>query len=289
MFGYVRAYKPQMRFCEYDTYKAVYCTLCRRQGRLFGIMSRFALRYDIQFLALLCVSVSERFFGFERKRCVVNPLKKCCFCNKEQNGDFDYPAAAAMILVYYKLIDNCRDGRGAVKLFWRILRALFSRKHKKAAAMFPNVEKICAEYYASQCKLESERNAGLDEAAEPTAAALAELFALCDKTQEDILRTFGYGLGRWVYISDALADLRDDIKNGSFNPLSPYTERLSVREIAEKIAEPNLNQCAAVCADSLEALKVYRFRPILENVVYLGLENSYKAIKKSEDSHEKPL
>ena len=32
MFGYVKPCSAQLRVCEYETYKAVYCGLCKQLG-----------------------------------------------------------------------------------------------------------------------------------------------------------------------------------------------------------------------------------------------------------------
>ena len=59
MFGYVRACKPELKIKEYETYKAVYCSLCRLMGREYGLWSRFTLSYDFTFLALLNMSLKS--------------------------------------------------------------------------------------------------------------------------------------------------------------------------------------------------------------------------------------
>ena len=43
MFGYVRPYKPELRFKEFDAYKAVYCSLCKEIGRRYGRVLRLTL------------------------------------------------------------------------------------------------------------------------------------------------------------------------------------------------------------------------------------------------------
>lgn len=278
MFGFVRAYKPQMRFCEYDIYKAVYCTLCRRQGEIYGPLARMALSYDVQFLALVCIALTENFYGLERGKCKANPFKKCMYCKQQQNTLLDYPAAVAMILTYYKLLDNVSDERGIRRLKYRAALTLFSKKHKKAANLYPRVEEICQNYYNEQCAVEKAEHVSLDMAAEPTANALAAIFTECDESQSSALSAFGYNLGKWIYLLDAGADLKEDLKKGAFNPLRPLEREMPIAEIYETKLEPNLNICASVCAEQLKALRLQRFQPIIENVVYLGLENAYKHI-----------
>ena len=98
MFGYIKACKPELKVKEYDIYKAVYCSLCKKLGKSYGLLSRFTLSYDFTFLALLNMSLKDGCDGFERKRCAFNPLKKCNYCKNDSVTDM--PAAAAIIMLY---------------------------------------------------------------------------------------------------------------------------------------------------------------------------------------------
>ena len=114
MFGYIRAEKGELKVKEYDTYKAIYCSLCKKLGKNYGILSRMTLSYDFTFLALLNMSLQNSCTKFERKRCAFNPLKKCNYC--EKTDDLKMPSAAAMIMLYYKIKDNIADEKGIKKL-----------------------------------------------------------------------------------------------------------------------------------------------------------------------------
>ena len=52
------------------------------------------------------------------------------------------PAAAAMIMLYYKLLDNIEDEKGAKKFAYTIIKPFFKKAHKKAAKDYPKLEKI---------------------------------------------------------------------------------------------------------------------------------------------------
>ena len=58
MFGYIRTDTPELRVRENEYYKAVYCGMCRAQGKCTGQCSRLTLSYDMVFLALLRLAVS---------------------------------------------------------------------------------------------------------------------------------------------------------------------------------------------------------------------------------------
>lgn len=77
MFGYVTAYKPELKVKEYEAYKGVYCTLCKEMGREYGILSRFLLSYDGAFYVIYKLSLSDCKLNASKSRCTFNPSKKC--------------------------------------------------------------------------------------------------------------------------------------------------------------------------------------------------------------------
>lgn len=284
MFGYVRAFQPQLRVCEYQAYKGVYCSLCRAQGRLFGPLSRFSLSYDIAFLAMLHLSVQGGCGGFTEKHCVFNPLKKCKYC-KQGDEALSYAASVAMLLSYYKLRDNIDDSRGIKKLGCGLLHPYFNRKRKKAARLYPEAAKIAQAYYQSQRQVEALPTPGLDAAAEPTAKALEALFALCAGEKEARpLARMGYCIGKWIYLLDAGADFEKDQKTGAFNPLKAGYSGGDIPVYLQECLLPNLNVCITECASAFELAECKDFRPIIENVIYLGLKHTQATILCKEKS-----
>lgn len=275
MFGYIRIAKPELKVKEYEMYKAVYCSLCRTLGKNYGIWSRFTLSYDFTFLALLNMSMKDGCDPIEKKRCVCNPLKKCNFCKNDEA--LLMPSAAAMIMMYYKLLDNINDEKGFKKVGYIIIKPLFSHARNKAKKDYPQIDKIISEYITAQNALERDGCTELDKAADPTAKALAELLQLCsdDERQKRILERIGYCLGRFIYLIDAAYDLPQDIKKGSYNCLKYETEG-EPSEYAKKRIVPQLYFCSNEAGKAFELLEVKKYKPILGNIIYLGLEDTFK-------------
>ena len=275
MFGYIRIAKPELKIKEYETYKAVYCTLCRTLGKDYGIWTRFTLSYDFTFLALLNMSLSDGSDEAERKRCTCNPLKKCNYCKSDEK--IKMPAAAAMIMVYYKLLDNIADEKGIKKIGCIMLKPLFSHAHKKAARLYPQVEEIISQYISEQSALEKDGCTELDRAADPTAKALSSILQLCsdDSMQKRVLDRIGYCLGRYIYILDAACDLPDDIESGSYNCLKASLEG-NPEKIVKDRAVPQLYFCVNESGKAFELLDIKKYRTILGNIIYLGLEDTFK-------------
>lgn len=282
MFGYVRAFIPELRVRESEIYKAVYCTLCKELGRSYGVFSRLTLSYDFAFLALLRLSLAEQCTGFEQKRCAFNPMKKCKYC-KNVGTLFEPVTAAAMIMLYYKLRDNIADSSGFKRLGYRLLLPLYSRPHKKAAKAFPALEQTAADYIAAQNRLEAAGEISTDRAAEPTAEMLSAIFALCGNSDSEkrILSRMGYCLGRWVYFMDAAADLEQDRRSGNYNVL---LRRGGDAAALRKAIEPSLNLCVGEVAKAAELLEIRRYGDIIRNVCYLGLPHMQKKLLTDEQT-----
>lgn len=273
MFGYIRACKPEMRLKEFEMYKAVYCSLCKELGRLYGPLARMTLSYDFAFLAILNMSLSSDKCSLTRKICTCNPLKKCQYLSDK--SDLEMPASAAMIMLYYKLLDNIEDEKGVKKLLYLALRGIYSKAHKKAAKEHPHIEEIFSEYIKEQKTLEAENCQSPDKAADPTAKALSKVFQLCseDEMQKRILSRMGYCIGRYIYLLDATCDLEEDIKKGNYNPLKTFAEDKDYRK---NIIIPQLYIAAAETAKAFELLEVQKMKNILDNIIYLGLEDTFK-------------
>lgn len=273
MFGYIRAYKPEMRIKEFEMYKAVYCSLCKELGKAYGPFARLTLSYDFAFLSILAMSLKKDSCSISRKMCTSNPLKKCQYLDDRQ--DLKMPAAAAMIMLYYKLLDNIEDEKGIKSLGYKLIKGIYSSAHKKAAKSYPEIEKIFAEYISAQKKLESENCQSPDAAADPTAKALSLVFELCseDPLEKRVLSRMGYCMGRYIYLLDAAVDLEDDLKKGNYNPLKTTAED---KNYVKNVIVPQLYISAAETAKAFELLDCKKLKNILDNIIYLGLEDTFK-------------
>lgn len=287
MFGYVRAFKPYMRVFEYDIYKAVYCGLCKDMGRRYGFFTRFSLSYDFTFLALTELSLKDKMLDAEMQRCVAHTLKKtmCATCK----NDMGYSSAAAVILTYHKLRDDIADKGIKGKLTAMAALPFFKKPYRQAAKKYPDLAPKIEKAMALQTKIEREKTAGIDLACEPTAQMMAAVFGglSSDSEKKALLERFGYLLGRYVYITDALDDLRDDYRQGGYNPLLRVFD---VKQGEEKIPADKLKSIRRYADDSInftlgELAEIYvrldfkRYRDILDNIIYLGLRNTYTSVK----------
>ncbi len=287
MFGYVRPQKSELLVREFEQYKGVYCSLCRALGKRYGIASRLALNYDCTFYAMLLLSRNKDCTGFRVGRCVVNPVKKCTYCNA---GEKELTSAAALtvIMTYYKIRDNISDSKFAGKLTGYLLLPFAAYARKKAARDFPKMDSIVSEAIVQQGQMERAENPGIDSCAEPTANMLKQIFSDGDTTENNnaetrILEQVGYYLGRWVYLIDAADDLEKDIRTASFNPFIlqyKLTKNTSTEEIrsAKETANQVLNLTLSQLIAAFRLMDIEHFGSILNNIICEGLPEMQKEI-----------
>ena len=267
MLGYVRAYKPEMRFREYDVYKGVYCTLCKTLLRRYSPLGQLFLSYDAAFLALVLLGLSDRCPESKPSRCCYNPAKKCLSCGRGEIQDFC--ADVSVILFYYKIMDDLHDRGFGRRVLAVLLFPIAWCMRRKAKRLQPEAERIVCDSMRRQSAAEAQ-NASTDAAADPSASALAQLGALYVQS-EDFSR-FCYLIGRFVYIIDAVDDVRKDIHRGNFNPLKARYQQN--QETFAEYAMELLNLTIAELVKTFDRLTFARYKEIIYNVVFDGLYNS---------------
>ena len=113
MFGYVVVNKPELKFREFDVYRAYYCGLCHSLSKRHGLSGQLTLSYDMTFLVILLSSLYEPEHSVTSKRCIVHPIKRHNIISSEFT---DYVADMNVILSYFKCLDDWHDDRSVLKL-----------------------------------------------------------------------------------------------------------------------------------------------------------------------------
>ncbi|HEX2986391.1 MAG TPA: DUF5685 family protein [Caproiciproducens sp.] len=299
VFGYIKPQKSELLVREYEQYKGIYCSLCRQLGESYGFTARLALSYDCTFYAMLLLAFRPVCPGFQTKRCVVNPLKKCVFCTSGED-EFKMASALCVLMTYYKIRDDIQDGRLRGKLRGYPLLVLASHAKNRAARDFPELDSIIAEMMEQQKTVERSSDSGIDGSAEPTAAMLMKIFELSagpteapEGAQKRVLRQVGYYLGRWIYLIDAADDIEKDLKLKSFNPfvIQYHLEQDTIKiNQAKEAANQVLNMTLAQLIAALNLLKFRHFGPVIENTIKKGLPSiQQELLFKKENSNVRPL
>ena len=283
MFGYIKPFRPELKIREAEDYKAVYCGLCKELGRSYGIFARMTLSYDFAFMAMLFMSLDKKSCpSFEKCSCIAHPFKKQCRCLG--NRAISLSARAAMILTYYKLKDDLSDKGFFKKIAAAVLFPFAASARKKALSFGEEaifIDNSAAEMMAEQKILEEEKTPLPDKAAEPTAKFLSRIITLGGNSgNERILERFGYLLGRYIYLCDALDDIEDDIEKGNYNPFIFGGEK------AVSEAKSALFLTTAELFDDLELLELDKYKEIVENTIDLGLKAEIERIINKKGGNE---
>lgn len=283
MFGYVTPLKPELKIREYNQFKSYYCGVCFAIKNLYGNIPRMTLNYDMTFLALLLDGLIKEDLNIELKRCIAHPdKKKPVILN---NTAINYAASMNVSLVYYKLLDDINDDNSLKSKF----SLLFMKPYHKS---FPDsIVKINSVIEKNLNKLSSLEKTKdfkfIDEICNPFSIIVGTIlkefpYELKNDSKElrEQLYLFGYSLGKWIYLMDALDDLEEDMKNNKFNPINflynkdnlPYKEFLD--NIKQRL-EFSIFNCAYTCKEILDSLPLNRNKDILENIINLGMMDKY--------------
>lgn len=267
MFGYLQIEKEELLVKKFESYKAIYCGLCKKLGKDYSFLTRLTLSYDCTFYAMLLMSLHSSCSGYKSGRCTCNPLKKCNFASSK-NDDYAKAAAFSIISVYYKLIDDINDGGFFKSLLTRFIKPFFVHQRKKAKSRYPWMDEIVSEMMAKQAEVEQNKNCLIDMSADPTATMLAKLLSVEGKneTESRVLYEFGYNIGRWIYLIDAADDVQKDKKSNGFNPFINDDETVDYDIISN-----TLNSCLARAYDAYNLLDIQDFKGILDNMILRGI------------------
>ena len=284
MFGYVSPQKSELKLREFSEYKAAYCSLCRSL-RSFGFGAKLFVNYDFVFAAMLFISLSGETPSLCRARCNTNPLEKVGYlCGGE--AALDYCAAALIVTTHYKLRDDRADEGLPRRIAACFLSLLLRGAYRKAQQTLPSFDAALAKAMDAQHTVELAHSDCADAACDPSAGALQSLFSSAPHVPDDtraLLGSFGYMLGRYVYLADALDDLKDDVRRGRYNlfiykyQLKSGSDDATIKQAQEDI-RASLRATQAAAESRYRLLTPTCFHPILDNIVYLGLLDTVRQL-----------
>ena len=178
-----------------------------------------------------------------------------------------------MILTWWKLKDSQLDDGFAGGLSARSLSLLLAPAYHKASKTCPDVDSVVRSCLAELTELEKERCPSMDRAAD-TFARLLQGTVPQNWGQKRILDQLLYHLGRWIYLIDARDDLGEDRQAGRYNPIAArYGERGD-----DAALSLTLDHSRRLMGGALELGEFGCRRPVLENIIYLGLPLVERAV-----------
>ncbi len=267
MFGYVRAREDTLSAESKKAYEAVYCGLCHALKEKYGTIPRLFLNYDFVFLAMLLAPEREE-GAAECLKCPLHPVKGKPAC---RSGEWlETAAGESVILTWWKLRDTVADGGFLSRVGARLLCLLLRSSYQKARTDYPDFDARTARLLSELRELESAKSPSIDR----TADCFAQLLqAAAPTTDREILdrprQQLLYHLGRWIYLIDAVDDLPEDKRAGSYNPVA---ERFPVWSKEDQAyLRQNMDHSLALMGAAFQLLPANPWSPVTENIIYSGL------------------
>ena len=265
MFGYLVGNIQILSKEDKNRYKAFYCGLCDTLNDRFSLLGRKTLTYDLTFVEMVLNSVYPANEQIQQLNCPLHPLKK----TDHTISDFSsYCADMNFYLSYYKYLDDLFD-EGSDK---------FARKTATMKQYLPQIE----EKYPQVCqciqqnldyisKIEKDNVLDPNLGSDAFGKIMASLFAVKDDEVSQTLSNFGYHLGRFINLMDAVIDLKQDIKKQNYNPLIAM-DSSTFEDMLVVIMEE--------CDIFYKQLDLKKDKTILDNVIYSGIWSKYQLAKK---------
>lgn len=286
MFGYVTPLKGELKVKEYELFRAYYCGICNSIKRDFGNIPRMTLNYDMTFLAILLDGLNKSKIDIIHKTCIAHPINKRNIVI--DNKATSYAAAMNISLFYFKVLDDVKDDNDLRSKFLSLALSPYKRKFSHSVK---KINDIIESNLTILSNYEDKKNfSSIDEICHPFSVIVGEILKNypyeIENDSEEVrmhLYNLGYGLGKWIYLIDALDDLKEDMKKNKFNPINYLynVNNLSyeefILEIKDRI-EFNILSCGCRCKESLEELNLHKNKDVLENIINLGMMDRYLAI-----------
>ena len=276
MFGYIRTDAPELRVRENEYYRAVYCGLCKAQGKCTGQCSRMTLSYDIAFLALLRIAMEGKPTEIKRGRCLAHPIRARKYVAR--CAPLDYCAYAAAILTYGKTVDDINDERGFKRFRARLIKPLASGMRRRALKHnYAELDRAVFEGLKRLSDIEKQNLKSVDTPADAFGGILAQIMSYgLSGANKTIMYNIGRHVGRWIYIVDAADDLADDIKKGRYNAFAslyggeiPHDQLKSISDslrLELLAAEPMF--------DLIDYGSLSNIEGIVHNIIYSGMPDA---------------
>lgn len=273
MFGYVRPLKKALSENDYAMYQAAYCGLCRVIGKRYGLVAQMFLNYDFAFLAMLLARKQEH-PCVECRRCPICPWRSRD--TWVEDAGLELAAAESVVLSYWKLGDGIEDsGFWKRCLLWP-LRLLLWPGYRKAAKRCPDFDVVVRSCLEELRQMEQQRVPSLDRPADAFARILQAASGREEQGGQAALSHLLYHVGRWIYLIDALDDLEEDRKSGSYNPI--LLQGLADTEESKRSVQDTMSASIGMAVTAYQWMELSTFAPIIENILTLGLPGMQEAV-----------
>ncbi len=277
MLGYTLPYYNRLSPADNRVYRRYYCEGCHQLKQGFGLRSTLTVNYDMTFNTILLNGIAGDVLDFEGTH------RRLCFLDKPK-ADSDLlrkMAAYTLILTKWELRDDETD-RPSIKS--KGASAMLKGAIDKAVEAYPEYDRMVGEGFTRLHGMELD---GCKDAVlmgktfgEGLIGALRDIAG--EHACEDLDNVFRQ-LGTVVYLMDAIDDLDEDFKEGTYNPLLPEKGFTNSSDFRLK----NVYSLTSMLNEQIGSLQgsYSKVRPqlragqgICDNIVYLGIPDSAKKV-----------
>ena len=261
MFGTIMPKRKDMGGHDRERYAKCYCGLCHQLDIKFSRVGTATLTYDMTFLSMLLGSIYNLPETDGSDCCIRHPIKPHPYAITDATN---YAADLNLILAYYQCIDDWKDD-GNRKAHQRsqqmehYISGIRERWPKQCDAIDSGIRRIG--------EMERVNELNPDLPANCCGEILGELFVWKNDEHTKALYSTGAALGRFIYLFDAVNDLRADLKKQRYNPLIAQMETDFT---------PILTMMMGECTSYFESLSLHRDQNILHNILFVGVWQRYR-------------
>ena len=266
MFGYVNIYKDELKVKDYKLWQSYYCGLCKALGKRYNHLTRLGLNYDMTFLAIVIAAATEEQIEIKKEGCFLHPINKRYKVNSPTA--LSYACDVSIVLTSEKLQDDINDDKKLAAFFLRLPYTVPFKKAKNLCCA-DKIKKHLNDLY----ELEKKDCHDIDRVADCFALLMAEIMTpdFIPDEKRELMKKFGYNLGRWIYILDAVNDYYEDKKKNRYNPF----EKLDILDV-EFTLTYTLSQIGKLFLE----LDFKVNKALIENIIFLGLRLRQEQILK---------
>ncbi len=265
MFGFVTANLPELTEEEKNRYTAVYCGICRQIRARSSQAARLSLSYDMAFLGLLLMSLYEPEEVSGKRACGLHPIKPRPWV---ENQYIEYCADMNVALAYFSCLDNWNDDK---RLSAKAMAAALKPHCQAIAQRYPRQWTAIEENIRVLSRLEQENCSNIDAAAGCFGKLMAELIVYQEYQWAEDMRQKGMSLGRFIYLADASADYKKDLRKHKYNPFIAMGTGENWPQWEEYLV-----LAMARCTHYFEKLPLVQDKKILDNILYSGVWTNFK-------------
>ena len=195
----------------------------------------------------------------------------------EPGDELSYAAGVSALLTELKLEDDIRDERGARRLAARAARPV-SRRHLRRAGVDPALAELVRSRLDELYALEAGHKSGELVFGE----LLGDVFAYgLGGSAARIASEIGRGVGRYIYIVDAVDDIADDAKKNRWNPISSLWEGLPL-DTAKSATEDAIRLGLGAAGAATELIGDVGGYPealaVVQNVLFSGMPKEARRV-----------